>query len=101
MRAANNRTKRGGMATAKLLPLEETLEWIRASYDETLKRRGVRTNRLATRLGVHRDTALDWKSGATPGNVAQVLRDDDLGDAFLACLHVHRGRAKRSDRERR
>lgn len=88
-------------ATPKLRPLEETLEWIRVAFEETLKRHGVRTHRLAIRLGVHRDTTLDWKSGTTPVNVAQVLRDDELCDDFLKCLHIFAMRARKRERRGR
>lgn len=89
------------IATPKLRPLEETLEWIRVAYEQTLERRGVRTHRFATRLGVHRDTTADWKSGTTPVNVAQVLRDDELGRDFLKCLHIVVMRAKKAERRGR
>ncbi len=98
---ANHKSKRGENATSKLRSLEETLEWIRVAYAETLKRRGVRTNRFAARLGVHRDTAHDWKSGATPVNVAQVLRDDSIRKDFLRCLHVIAMRAEKRERKGR
>jgi len=101
MANAKHRSRAVKIATAKCRSLEETAEWIRAAFEETLKRRGVRTHRFATRLGVHRDTAHDWKSGATPVNVAQVLRDDEFAKDFLRCLHIIRMRVMKSERRGR
>lgn len=100
-RTRERRSARGKIATVKLRPLKETLEWIRTTYVEALKRRGLSARRHAALLGVHHDTTADWKSGATPVNVAQVLRDDELAYEFVRCVHVHVMRAKRRNRRSR
>lgn len=95
------KTKRGVLATTKIRPLEETLEWIRESFAQALTRNDVSTRRLSRLIGVHADSTADWESGETPTNVAQVLRDPTIAHHFLICLAKHERDKRRAERRRR